>query len=511
MKRMLVGAVLCVAATVLAAQSSAPASIVIVNGKVWTGDKAKPWAEAVAITGETITAVGSNAEIRARAEEKKTRVIDAAGRVVVPGINDAHMHPSSGMPRFELSLDENAKWSDVALALSSGLDETAKDVWITGSLGPGLAGDPSITRQKLDEAAPGRKIVLTSFTGHGAVLSTAAMQALGLARDAKDFDGGWYGRDANGDLNGRVFEYAQYAVDRKLADMASAEELAGAITNLNDEAVRHGITSVQAMTISSEATYEKALRDAKIPLRVRLMSLPIDLKGKPWLQKNGAIKFILDGTPIERGAALRTAKWEGGSQGRENFASLEPLVAMAVDNNQQLLLHASGDKTVASALNAIAKTKLNRPRIEHGDGMQPDLFPLAKQTGAVVVVNPSHFPFRGAYPKEGLYMPAQSLVKNGIPLAIGSDGPLNPWLNLMFATARDDQPAEALSREEALRAYTYGSAYAEMTETTKGKIAPGFLADIAILSQDIFKVPVNALPETRSQLTIIGGKVVFEE
>jgi len=510
MKRMLVGAVLCLAATVLAAQPSAPASIVIVNGKVWTGDKAKPWAEAVAITGESITAVGSNAEVRARAGEK-TRVIDAAGRVVVPGINDAHMHPASGMPAFMLSLDENAKWSDVVAALSGGLDETPKDLWITGALGPALAADPSITKQKLDEAAPGRKIILSSFTGHGAILSSAAQQALGIARDAKDFDGGWYGRDANGDVNGRVFEYAHYAVDRKFADMASSEELAGAIANLNDEALRYGITSVQAMTPTSEAAYEKALREAKVPLRVRLMSLPLDMKSKPWLQKNGAIKFILDGTPIERGAALRTAKYEGGGQGRENFADLAPLVAMAVDNNQQLLVHASGDKTVASALNAFAKAKLNRPRIEHGDGMQPDLFPLAKQTGAVVVVNPSHFPFRGAYPKEGSYMPAQSLVKNGIPLAIGSDGPLNPWLNLMFATDRGDQPAEALSREEALRAYTAGSAYAEMTETTKGKIAPGFLADLAILSQDVFKVPVGALPETRSQVTIIGGKVVYEE
>ena len=511
MKRMLVGAVLCLAATVLAAQPSAPASIVIVNGKVWTGDKAKPWAEAVAITGESITAVGTNAEIRARAEEKKTRVIDAAGRVVVPGINDAHLHPASGMPAFSLSLDENAKWSDVVAALSSGLDETPADLWITGSLGPGLAADPSITKQKLDAAAPGRKIILTSFTGHGAILSSAALQALGVARDAKDFDGGWYGRDANGDINGRIFEYAQYAVDRKFADLASADELAGAVTNLNDEAVRYGITSVQAMTVTSEAAYEKALRDANIPLRVRLISFPVDPKRKPWLQKNGALKWILDGTPIESGAALRTAKFEGGGQGRENFADLAPLVAMAVDNNQQLLLHASGDKTVASALNAIAKTKLNRPRIEHGDGMQADLFPLAKQTGAIVVVNPSHFPFRGTYPKEGVYMPAQSLVKNGIPLAIGSDGPLNPWLNLMFATDRGDQPAEALSREEALRAYTAGSAYAEMTETTKGKIAPGFLADLAILSQDIFKVPVGALPETRSVLTVIGGKVVHEE
>lgn len=506
MNRVLLGAALCLVVASLSAQPS----VIIVNGKVWTGEKSEPWAEAIAIKGETIAGVGSNAEIRALAHQKKTRVIDARGRVVVPGINDAHMHPSSGMNGFALSLEMDAKSPDLVAALTSALDETSADLWITGTLGPALAADPTITKQKLEEIAPGRKVFLTSFTGHGAVLSASALQALRIARDATDPEGGWYERDANGDVNGRIFEYAQYAADRRFADMASGEELRDAITSLSDQAVRFGITSVQAMTFGSEATYEKALRDANIPLRVRLISFPTSTS-RPWLQKNGALKWILDGTPIERGAALREAKYEAGGQGRENFADLAPLVAMAADNNQQLLLHASGDKTVASALNAIAKRPLVRPRIEHGDGLQPDLFPLAKQTGAIVVVNPSHFPFRGFYPKQGSYMPALSLLKAGIPLAIGSDGPMNPWLNVMFAVAREDQPAEALSREDAVRAYTAGSAYAEMTEATKGKIAPGYLADLAILSQDVFKVPVQALPETKSQLTIIGGKIVYEE
>lgn len=505
MNRVLAGAVLCV----LAASLTAQPSVILVNGKVWTGDKSRPWAEAVAIKGETIAAVGSSAEIRALADEKKTRVIDARGRVVVPGINDAHVHPSAGMSSFELPLELDAKWPDVVAALAFTLDETPADLWIRGTLGPALAVDASITRQKLDEIAKDRKVVLTSFTGHGTVVSSSAMQALGIARDAKDPAGGWYGRDANGDVNGRLFEYAGFAAARKFADMASAEEVGTAIETLNTEALRYGITSVQAMPLMSPEIFERTLRHANVPLRVRQISVPMSMS-RPWLQKNGAVKWILDGTPIEQGAALREAKYEDGGQGRENFPDLTPLVALAADNNQQLLLHASGDRTVASALNAIAKRPLNRPRIEHGDGMHPDLFPLAKQTGAIVVLNPSHFPFSGFYPGKG-YTPSLSLVKAGIPIAIGSDGPMNPWLNVMFAVARQDQPGEALSVDEALRAYTAGSAYAEMTEATKGKIAPGYLADLAILSQDIFKVPVHALPETKSQLTMIGGKVVYEE
>lgn len=506
MKRTLVGAVLCLAALGAAAQPN----LILVNGKVWTGDRAKPWVDAVAIKGDTITDVGTNAEIRAKMGPD-TKVLDAQGRLVIPGINDAHMHPSSGMPSFGISNELDATWADISAALSSGLEETPKDLWITGTLGPALMNDASITAAKIDAVAPGRKVILTSFTGHGAVLSTAAMRAFGLDPKATDPPGGWYGRDENGNLNGRVFEYAQYAVDRQFADMASDEELAAAVQALNDEAVRYGITTVQAMPMTSEAQYERAVRGTGIPLRVRLISFPSNIANKPWLQKNGAIKFILDGTPIERGAALRgETKYAAGGQGRENFSDLAPLVKIAVDNNQQLLVHAGGDRTIASALSAIAAARLNRARIEHADGLLPDLFPLMKQTGAVAVLNPTHFPFRNHYPK-GAYMPALSLVKAGIPIAIGSDGPLNPYLNIMHAVARTDQPNESLSRDDALRAYTTGAAYAEMTENTKGKIAPGYLADIAVLSQNIFTVDAAALPETRSVLTIIGGKVVHQE
>jgi predicted amidohydrolase YtcJ len=230
----------------------------------------------------------------------------------------------------------------------------------------------------------------------------------------------------------------------------------------------------------------------------------------PVWKGGGAIKWILDGTPIEGGAALRTAKYKDGSQGRENFKDIAPLVQLAVDNKLQLLVHTAGDKAVATALNAFAKASLTRPRLEHGDGLQPDLFPLAKQTGAIVVLNPTHFAFSDSYPR-GDYMLAGSIAKAGIPIAIGSDGELNPYLNILMASSRRDRPSEALSRMDALRAYTSGSAFAELAETKKGKIAPGMLADVAILSQNILDAPAQSLPETQSVLTIIDGKVVYEQ
>jgi predicted amidohydrolase YtcJ len=222
------------------------------------------------------------------------------------------------------------------------------------------------------------------------------------------------------------------------------------------------------------------------------------------------VKWILDGTPIERGGALRTARYADQTQGRLNFTNIDAFLKTARDRRAQILLHASGDKTVEQALKRLAASSFERPRIEHGDGMQPDLYALAKKTKAIVVFNPTHFPFRGTYPA-GQYMPAQSLVKAGIPVAIGSDGPLNPYLNMLFAVTREDTPSEALSRVDALRAYTSGSAFAELTEKTKGRIAPGMLADVAMLSQDILTVEPPLLADTYSVLTIIDGKVVSEQ
>jgi predicted amidohydrolase YtcJ len=492
----------------LAAIAAEP-SLVIVNGKVWTGDPSKPAAEAVAIDGNQIVAVGSNAEIRAMvADPKKTRIVDAGGRRVIPGINDAHTHPPSGMTGFALNTEFDAPWSAIASAIAATLDETPADLWLLGTLGPSAVNDKSITRDAIDKVAKGRMVILTGFTGHVMVLSTAAMKALNVAPDAKDPNGGWYERDASGNLNGRVYEYAEYAIDRRFADMASDDELLGAIRSYSDEAISYGITSVQAMTTTSEQRYAHAVTQAHVPLRIRVMSFPSS-DTNVWKGAN-ALKWILDGTPIERNAALRTTKYADGSQGRENFKDITPLVQMAVANKQQLLLHAAGDKTVADALNAISKTSLQRARIEHADGLQSDLVPLAKRTGVIAVLNPTHFPFRGAYPK-GEYMAAASLVKAGIPIAIGSDGPMNPYLNIGIASARPDQPLESLSREEALRAYTSGSAFAEMMETKKGKIAPGMLADIAVLSQDILDPAVRSLEDTRAAMTIIDGKVVYEQ
>jgi predicted amidohydrolase YtcJ len=470
--------------------------MVLLSGKVFTGDTAKPWAEAIAIDGERISAVGTTAEIRAMANDR-TRVIDLGGRVVIPGINDAHMHPGFATPVFGPPESLNPSRADVESAIHNAVDETHADTWIMVTIGPTVLLDPEINAESLETFARGRKVLLVAFTGHGAIMSNAAMNALGIARDARDPQGGWYGRDAEGLIDGRAFEYAQYPLQRKIADMATDAELVEHLRSWSGQALSYGITSAQAMPWGKEQRFIDALSRANTPLRVRVIDL-LDHEDS----RTDAVKWILDGTPLEGNAALRNGK------GRLNFRDFPSMVRAAANSKRQLLVHASGDLAVETALKAFAQhPALIRPRIEHGDGLHRDLFPLMKRTGAVIVQNPSHFEARRFFPA-GDYQIVKQIVNAGIPFAIGSDGPMNPYLNIMWAI---NNGAESLTREQAVRAYTSGSAYAEMKEREKGTIAKGMLADLAVLSQDIFEVPAEALPGTQSVLTIVGGKVAHSQ
>jgi predicted amidohydrolase YtcJ len=190
----------------------------------------------------------------------------------------------------------------------------------------------------------------------------------------------------------------------------------------------------------------------------------------------------------------------------------------SIAGNNQLLLHVSGNlatETVLDAMDASGGKSVwdgRRPRFEHGDGIFPGQFARVRQDGIIVVQNPHHMepvlpPGVVAFEK---VQPLKSLLDAGIPLALGSDGPINPYLDIMLAANPGNRPSEAITREQAVTAYTLTSAYAEFQEKEKGTIEAGKLADIAVLSQDIFAVPAQELPKTVSVLTLVGGKVVYE-
>lgn len=186
------------------------------------------------------------------------------------------------------------------------------------------------------------------------------------------------------------------------------------------------------------------------------------------------------------------------------------------------MVHVVGDRTVKAFLDAMDAAggekvwSKRRVRIEHGDGILPDLVPRAKRLGIVVVQNPTHLTLgdlmvlRYGDSRAQEIQPLRSLLDAGIPVAIGTDGPGNPFLNIMIAVTYPGKPGEALTREQAVVAYTHTSAYAEFAEKDKGSLEPGKLADLAVLSQDIFKIPTNDLPKTESVLTLVDGKVVYD-
>jgi predicted amidohydrolase YtcJ len=238
------------------------------------------------------------------------------------------------------------------------------------------------------------------------------------------------------------------------------------------------------------------------------------------------VKWILDGTPIERLALMRRPYADRpGWHGRMNFPldTLRAILRDALERDAQPMLHAVGDSTIAllfAAMRAEAPDsawRRLRPRLEHADGLGRDQLADARALGIVVVQNPSHLAIPevmtarwGAERLRSVDL-LRTLVDSGVPLAIGSDGPRAPGVNLMFATLHPNVPGEALTREQAVAAYTRGSAYAAFAERERGTLAPAMLADLVVLSHDVFTVAPDALPATTSVLTMVGGRVVHDE
>jgi predicted amidohydrolase YtcJ len=315
---------------------------------------------------------------------------------------------------------------------------------------------------------------------------------------------GHFVRGADGKLSGVVYEYAKFQINRRRSDMATEEEVLQQTREFFEDAVKLGITSVQDMSLPGGA--ERCLmasRKAPTPIRMRVVrmagttvngrdktegrSLPVH--PAPLITVSGT-KWLLDGSPIERTAALRKPYTDlPSTSGELDFPEkeMEAMLRESLQNDDQLMVHVVGDRATELFLNAMDATggpkawSKRRVRIEHGDGIMPELIARVKRMGLIVVENP-----------------------------LGSDGPNNPYLNIMLATIYPGKPREAITREQAVIAYTLTAAYAEFAEMDKGSLGPGKFADLAVLSQDIFSVSPPELPKTESVLTMIGGKTVYD-
>ena len=520
----------------------APPDFIFTGGKVFTADLTRPWAGAVAIRGERILFVGSSAAAEQLAGPH-TRLIRLAGRVVVPGFNDAHDH--IGAAEFgtsfatDLAPTPEPTLATVLDSVRAIAHRTRRGTWLHTVVGQRVIEDSAANRTALDRIAPDHPVMLWVWTGHGLVLNTAALRALKIPENARDPLGGSYRRDASGRLTGVLDDYAEWAALRRLYSALPLRTLVGYLRKYAADGARWGITSVQDMDgYLDPATTVRAFREANLPIRIRVIPYPMTnsagLRGAEWTGINAhpsdptvisGVKWILDGTPLDRNALMRAPYADRpGWHGRLQFPidTVRAILALALATRQPLHLHIVGDSSVRLVLTqmqSLAPDSVWRPlrvRIEHGDGLANDLLPAVRRLGVVVVENPTHFAFEpglierrfGARPAG--FQSLRSLIDAGIPVALASDGPRNPFLNIMFATTHPNNPAEAITREQAVTAYTHGSAYAEFAERQKGTIAPGMLADLAVLSQDIFVVPASSLPATQAYLTMVGGKIVYD-
>jgi predicted amidohydrolase YtcJ len=526
------------------AQEAAP-DVILVNGKIFTSAGARPYVQALAIRGERIVAAGDSSVIAALAAPG-TKKIDLGGRSVIPGINDAHDHLDVHPPgTIELNFSgPDPDWPEAQQVIKAAESTAPRGEVLTGDIGLALFKDPRVNRASLDRLAPNHALILTSITGHADFLNSAALTKLGFRDGRPDPMAGQFEKSPDGKLTGLVREYAVLQVGRKLASMTRDADAVLQLRDFFSEAAKFGITSLQDMSDAmAPARCVALLERIPVPIRIRVMRMALtspqgrDTRDGPIVPRHPAplitvsgTKWMLDGTPLEGTFAARTSDTAASTYPIHMFirdlglsmpqAELPAMLQESLSNDDQLMLHVSGYPAAMAALSAMQSSggpavwATRRVRFEHGDGLFAELLPSAKALGIVVVQNPSHFTvvtmFSGLDSKQfDKAQPLRSLLAAEIPVAFGSDGPLNPYLNIMFATTHPNQPSEAITREQAVVAYTRTSAYAEFAENEKGTLEPGRLADLAVLSQDIFQVAAADLPKTQSVLTLVGGKIVY--
>jgi hypothetical protein len=405
--------------------------------------------------------------------------------------------------------------------------------------------DPQANRFTIDAVASQHPVLLCGIWGHTVYLNTKAMQTVGISETEPDPFGGSYQRMPNSNiLTGVVYEYAQWGVVRYLMMNSPTEMLQAVYQQYFAQALHWGVTSLQDMPLYM--TRDKAkeiLTNMDLPLRMRSMDMPLNYeesrsysegygenKGGDRLKFSG-VKWITDGAPVDWSSALTAPYFDRPDKyGSCNFPAdvfklqVRDALCGALPK-QQRIFHAIGDLAVDRLLTTMSATgsnrlwKTRRVRLEHGDLIRPDQIAAIKDKGVIVVPNPFfystvEFNYLRFGPERMAHMQLlRSLLDAGIPIAFGTDSigvPMNPFVDIMMAAAHPTNPAEAISVEEAVTAYTYGSAFAEFQEQVKGTLQPGRLADLAVLSQDIFTVPVLEIANTVSVLTLVGGEVVYE-
>jgi predicted amidohydrolase YtcJ len=534
------------------------ADLVIINGKVLTIDKDNPSAEAIAIKGEKIIAVGSAKQIEKYIEKGKTEVIDAKGRLVIPGFNDAHVHFGPLDPDYI----ELRYTTDPSIITEKVREQVARSK--PGELIRGghwehemFIGRQWPTKELIDKVSPDNPVLLERADGHSVLVNSYVLKMSGITKNTKDPFGGEIQRDhITGEPTGILKDSAMDLI--KLGDVKverspekEKEKIWKGYLLAMKEARELGVTSIQNAGSAEFEAYEKLQKEGQLTSRIDIGApltgdTAILLKYKETEKKYpregnwirfGYLKAFADGS-MGSGTTLMFEPYndEPSTSGLAMwpYEELEKMVLTADKMGFQIGIHAIGDKGNNWVLNAFEKAievngrRDSRHRDEHTQTLQSSDIPRFAQLGVIPSMQPTHcitdkrfYEKRiGTERSKGAYA-WRSLVDAGSILAFGTDyqvEPLNPMEGLYAAVTRKDRlgeegsgwfPEQKLTMEEAIKYYTWGSAYAQFMDDRKGMIKPGYLADIVIANKDLLTIPENEIMKTKVDYTITGGKVVY--
>jgi predicted amidohydrolase YtcJ len=540
------------------------ADALVVNAHVYTVNGAQPWAETIAIRMGKIVAVGGADDLE-KLRGPATKVIDAGGRLVLPGFTDSHIHFLEGsVTLLRVHLDDAKTIPEIQKLVKEFADKHPDHPWI---LGRGWTyptfGEAALPDKKyLDEIVPDRPVYLTAFDGHTAWANSKALALAGITKQTPDPPNGKFVRDANGEPTGAIKEDADSAFQR-VVPIPTREERLDALRAGMREANRMGLVRVHCAANVGLASsdfenldlYDELHRKSELSVRI-YVAFEMDPPGitakksqlieqarkkyhDEWVSA-GAIKFFLDGVVESHTAAMLAPYSDDPTQIGTLFwdpSKYKKTVQQLDRDGFQIFTHAIGDKAVRTALDAYENaTHTNhtqgRPRIEHIETISEQDIPRFGKLGVIASFQPLH-----AYPDDDTLKiwarnagpeRAQrawvwhSIESTGGHLAFGSDWPvvtLNPWYGVQNALTRQTRegdppggfvPHERISLKDAIKGYTLGAAYAGRRENTEGSIEPGKVADLIVLSQDLFKIEPNQIANTEVLLTMVGGKVVYQ-
>jgi len=536
------------------AQAKPSADLIVMNAKIWTGDAANPSSDSVAVLGDRIVAVGAVKDVELW-RGPATKVVDAGGHLLVPGFNDAHVHFTPGGAQLDwVQLNDATSQQELVRRIAERAKAIPKGEWILG-------GDwdetkwtpPSLpTHEAIDAVTSNNPVAISRYDGHMILANAAALKAAGITSATQDPPGGSIVRDASGNPTGALKDAAMDAVFKVVPPMSHDQRL-HAVKRALGHAASLGVTSVQDMNpeFADIAVYAELAEKGELTTRIYaapLISQVDDLTkigirrsfGTPYL-RIGALKSYADGS-LGSATAYFFEPFVDQPQNRGLLSDAMHPVSMMRDRMMradaaglQLCTHAIGDQGISIILDIYSEiekehgTADRRWRIEHAQHMAAKDFDRFASMHVIASMQPYHAIDDGrwaegriGHDRASRTYAFRTFLDHGVRLAFGTDwsvAPLNPMLGVYAAVTRETLdgknpkgwfPEQKLTVAETVSAYTMGSAYAEFQDQEKGSITVGKLADMVILSNDIFSIPPDKIKDVKVTKTFVGGKLVWD-